>query len=192
MSRAARLIVILLLPVVVFASAGCDRREAVNQYNAGIGYLRSQEYPRAILAFNRALELRPDFPEANNSLGYVYNRLQTYDKAIAQFEVAASAEKYKDRHLAYRNLGTAFSNNGEYGDAETALTKSIELEPTVEAQYALAQVYALQEKTVQCIAALRDVLAVDVERARGADADLAFARIRDAAEFKIFVREARR
>ena len=111
MSRAARLIVILLLPVVVFASAGCDRREAVNQYNAGIGYLRSQEYPRAILAFNRALELRPDFPEANNSLGYVYNRLQTYDKAIAQFEVAASDVH---GHVGDRPVGDSHGG-GQFG-----------------------------------------------------------------------------
>lgn len=191
MSRAAQLAVISMSILAVLASAGCNRRKAVDQYNQGVGYAQGGEYPRAILAFNRALELRPKFPEANNSLGYVYNQLKSYDKAIAQFEVAAADEKFKDRHLAYQNLGTALSNNGEYGDAETALTKSIELEPTVDARYALAQVFALQEKTGRAIAVLREVFAIDPNRAHAVDADPAFDRIRDAAEFQAFVGEDR-
>ncbi|MAF10377.1 hypothetical protein CMK11_07995 [Candidatus Poribacteria bacterium] len=181
----------LVLGLLALTSLGCDRRKAIDEYNRGVGYAQAGEYPRAILAFETALELRPKFPEANNSLGYVYNQLRNYEKAIVQFQAAAAAEKFKDRHLAYQNLGTAYSNNAQYEDAEAPLAKSIEMQPTADAHYALAQVYALQKKTASCIGALRDAMALDEERIRAVDGDAAFDAIREDAEFRAFVAEAR-
>ena len=181
----------LVLGLLAFTSIGCDRRKAIDEYNRGVGYAQAGEYPRAILAFETALELRPKFPEANNSLGYVYNQLKSYDRAIVQFEAAAAAEKFKDRHLAYQNLGTAYSNNGQYEEAEAPLAKSIEMQPTPDAHYALAQVYALQKKTASCIGALRDAMALDAERIRSVPGDSAFDAIREDAEFRVFVGETR-
>ena len=65
------------------------------------------------------------------------------------------------------------------------------MQPTADAHYALAQVYALQKKTASCIGALRDAIALDEERIRAVTGDAAFDAIREDAEFRAFVAEAR-
>ncbi len=185
---------LLLLPICValtLSALACDRRKAIDEYNQGVGYTQAGQYPRAIVAFQRALELRPEFPEASNSLGYVFNRLERYDEAIGHFLAAAEAEKYKERHLAYLNLAAAYSNNSQYDDAASALSESIRIEATADAHYALAQVYAVQEKTDRAIASLREAFAIDAERRDAVGADGMFDRIREEPQFRSFLGEAR-
>ncbi len=185
---------LLLAPICIalaFTALGCDRRKAIDDYNQGVGYAQAGQYPRAIVAFQRALELRPEFPEASNSLGYVFNRLERYDEAIEHFLAAAANEKYKERHLAYLNLGAAYSNNSQYDEAAGSLSDSITIEPTVDAHYALAQVYAVQQKTDRAVASLREAFAMDAERADAVATDAMFDRIRDDAQFRSFLGEAR-
>ena len=166
MSR-TRLVLLPLCVALALGALGCDRRKAIDEYNQGVGHAQAGQYPRAIVAFQRALALRPEFPEASNSLGYVFNRLERYDEAIEHFLAAAGVEKYKERHLAYLNLAAAYSNNAEYDEAASALSESIKIEATVDAHYALAQVYAIQEKTDRAIASLREVSGMDAERMDG-------------------------
>jgi tetratricopeptide (TPR) repeat protein len=191
MSR-TRLVLLPLCVALALGALGCDRRKAIDEYNQGVGHAQAGQYPRAIVAFQRALALRPEFPEASNSLGYVFNRLERYDEAIEHFLAAAGVEKYKERHLAYLNLAAAYSNNAEYDEAASALSESIKIEATVDAHYALAQVYAIQEKTDRAIASLREVSGMDAERMDGVATDAMFDRIREEPQFRSFLGEARR
>jgi tetratricopeptide (TPR) repeat protein len=191
MSR-TRLLLLPLCIALALGGFGCDRRKAIDEYNQGVGYAQAGQYPRAIVAFQRALALRPEFPEASNSLGYVFHRLERYDEAIEHFVAAAANEKYKERHLAYLNLGAAYSNNAQYSEAAGALSESIKIEPTVDAHYGLAQVYAVQEKTDLAVAALREVMGLDAKRMEAVPADGMFDRIREEPQFRSFLGEARR
>lgn len=49
-------------------------------------FLEKKWYDRAIDAFQRAIELSPNFPEAHDSLGEAYYRIGKYEEAVKQFQ----------------------------------------------------------------------------------------------------------
>lgn len=61
---------------------------AVNHYNLGTVYAESGDYTAALHAFNRAIELKPDFGEAYYNRGYVYFRLGNRDAGSADLSKA--------------------------------------------------------------------------------------------------------
>ncbi|AFY30927.1 tetratricopeptide repeat protein [Calothrix sp. PCC 7507] len=74
-----------------------------NKYN----YFAEQAYIKGQLAsaennFNRALQLNPDYPEANYNLGRVYEVLQQDDRAAAEYQLAVKGEYYKAYHRLAR------------------------------------------------------------------------------------------
>ncbi|GIX07490.1 MAG: hypothetical protein KatS3mg115_1893 [Candidatus Poribacteria bacterium] len=157
--RAALAIVSLTLVML-----GCQRRQAIEHYNRGIQHLQAMEYLQAVAEFQEALRLRPDFPEAHNGIGYAYNQLARYSEAIEHFQKAAEDEDYSQRHIAYLNLGTAYSNARQYDQAVAALQRSIELEPTAMAYYTLAQALTLSGAHAEALNALEEAVRLDPER----------------------------
>ena len=51
-------------------------------------FYREERYIEAIFACRRALDLRPDYAEAWNNMGAVYNKLGRYEEAAAACERA--------------------------------------------------------------------------------------------------------
>ena len=78
-------------------------------------YQKENTYSQAIEAFNKLLELYPDDPMGNSSLGIIYNRLEEWDKAIEKFEVRARIQK---DILGIGNLGGLYAAKGLYDKAE--------------------------------------------------------------------------
>jgi tetratricopeptide (TPR) repeat protein len=85
------LIIIGLLPIIIFESLrellGLIRSKDVEDsaesfLNRGIANIQQGEYDRAIENFDRAIELKPDFPDAFNSRSYAYLHKGEYDRAI--------------------------------------------------------------------------------------------------------------
>lgn len=66
----------------IFASA------AEMYYSMGQGYMEKSDYDMAVLAFEKAVEAAPDWPEAHNALGMAYAQLFRFDEALAQFSKA--------------------------------------------------------------------------------------------------------
>ncbi|MDA1191340.1 MAG: tetratricopeptide repeat protein [Candidatus Poribacteria bacterium] len=154
----------LAFALIVLSLSGCDRRKAVDHYNNAVGLVKSRQYMEAVGELNEALRLRPDFPEAHNTLGYVYNQQTRYDEAAEHFRQAAENEKFKTRYLAYHNLGTALSNSRMYEEAAEALKQSIEMTPTPESHYALAQVYVFTDKDDLAVEQLGETLKLDKQK----------------------------
>jgi len=50
--------------------------------------MRKELYEKAVGACQRALELRPDFAEAQTGLGHAYEASGLYDQAIASYQHA--------------------------------------------------------------------------------------------------------
>ncbi len=61
-------------------------------YSLGICYIEKELYEKAIGAFQRALELRPDFAEAQAGLGHAYEASGLYDQAIASYQHALKSK----------------------------------------------------------------------------------------------------
>jgi len=57
-------------------------------FSIGQGYVEKSNYDMAALAFEKAVEAAPDWPEAHNALGMAYAQLFRFDEALAQFSKA--------------------------------------------------------------------------------------------------------
>ena len=61
---------------------------AIAYYNKGVVLAELQDYTGAISAFNKAIELKPDFGEAFYNRGYSYLRLGNKDAGISDLSKA--------------------------------------------------------------------------------------------------------
>lgn len=99
-------------------------------YNGiGLIYYQQRQYPEAIVAFTRALELDVNFTEAHNNLGSTYAQMQKWDEAIVQFRETTNDPFYQTPELAYYNLGAALMEKGELIEAVKELHTAVQLRP---------------------------------------------------------------
>ena len=73
------------------------------------------------------LELKPDYAEAHNNLGVVYNELFQHEEAVISYNKAI--ELNNGYVSAYFNLGNAFSSLDNYEEAIVNFNKAIQLDP---------------------------------------------------------------
>jgi tetratricopeptide (TPR) repeat protein len=91
----------------------------------GLKLLDSSNYPKAIDAFQKALEFDPNDPESNNYLGKIY--FLTFDdiKAKMFLQIAISLKKnYAD---AYYNLGDVYFREGNLDRAMLNFKTAIQI-----------------------------------------------------------------
>jgi len=74
-------------------------------------YRTSEEYDKAIEAYNKLLELYPDDSTGLNNLGVIYNRIEEYDKALKYYKLAY--QKKKD-YLITMNVAFTHEALGQY------------------------------------------------------------------------------
>ena len=65
--------------------------------------------------------------KAYNNLGRIYYRAGQYDKSIDSF--TSALRRVNDFYPSYYGLALCYNAKGQYGDAATALTRAIELDP---------------------------------------------------------------
>jgi tetratricopeptide (TPR) repeat protein len=109
----------------------------------GNSLLALHEHEKAIRAFQKGLELTPDYPDLHNDLGWGYLRLKRCRDAVREFEKAVDLNKYY--HEAHINLAIALSLNVvEKQEFELAkglkdrlkgiLNKCLELKPSLDTE----------------------------------------------------------
>ncbi|MEY2481409.1 MAG: protein O-mannosyl-transferase [Verrucomicrobiota bacterium] len=80
-------------------------------------------FAEAVLHFEKALALRPDFADARYNLGGVFFRQGRVDDAIAQLQSALSLQPEDGE--AHRSLGRAFLQKGSVSDAIAEYEKAV-------------------------------------------------------------------
>ncbi len=96
-------------------------------------HLHSRDYPElAMTEFQDVLKLQPDSPDAHRGLGYAYLRKNDFEKAGAEFKLAA-AKGSQDARLLYYVALLAVRDNGTSADdlkqARDKLTTALSLDP---------------------------------------------------------------
>ena len=81
----------------------------------------------AIRLYKKAIEIAPEFPEAELQMGNAYLSLKRHDEAEAAFRNAL--EHREEWTLAMSALGSLLVQKGNYNEAEPLLARSLELEP---------------------------------------------------------------
>ena len=100
---------------------------AITFYNLGTLYMKRHQQAPAKDAFERALQLKPDDPDANNSLGALLAQSGQLPAAIERFQAALKARPtFAD---ALNNLGFALLQTGDARQAYDFFQKAVAAEP---------------------------------------------------------------
>lgn len=101
-----------------------------------------RDYPAAVQAYARVVELKPDRPEALNNLGVALKKNGELDKAIANFNRAVALKG--DYSEALSNRGWAYVEQRKWREARADFEQALKVNPDDEgALYGLSQ--ALRE-----------------------------------------------
>lgn len=97
----------------------------------GIGYYYRQDMDNALLEYQQAARLKPDYIEAYYNMGLVYKAKQQHAEAIPMFLkvlglCAFNAEMYAK---VYNEIGTSYADLGDYDQAVKALTDAVKYQP---------------------------------------------------------------
>ncbi|HEY7059604.1 MAG TPA: FG-GAP-like repeat-containing protein [Vicinamibacterales bacterium] len=100
---------------------------AITYYNLGTLYMKRSRQAQAKDAFERALQLKPDDPDANNSLGALLAESGQIPAAIERFQAALKARPtFAD---ALNNLGFALLQTGDARQASDLFQKALAAQP---------------------------------------------------------------
>jgi type IV pilus assembly protein PilF len=112
----------------------------------------------------KAVELRPEFPEAWNNLSVAKIQLQEWDTAIEAAQNALKYSTYATPEIARANLGWAYYQKKDNQNAWRELHEAVSRAPGFcVARYRLAKVYTERGDTDQALDALTPVLS-DIKR----------------------------
>ena len=76
------------LEQIVYNSVGSKLIAAEDYYDAGVKYMEFKRYKEAIEMLETAINMKPVFPDAINTLGVCYTKTEEYPKAIEFYEEA--------------------------------------------------------------------------------------------------------
>ncbi len=114
------------------------------------------EYKLSLKYFERALALKPKYPEARNNLGTLYLVMGKWDKAIACFKEAVSDILYNSPQFAYNNMGYAYFKKGDYDKAIENYKRALRSSPSYTLCDAnLARAYAAKGELEEAVAAYK-------------------------------------
>lgn len=97
-------------------------------YDRGVAEEQSQQWPKAVADFKRALQLSPDQPFVLNYLGYSWADRGVHLSEARQM-IEHAAEKRPNDGAVTDSLGWVEFREGRYKDAVKTLERAVELEP---------------------------------------------------------------
>jgi predicted O-linked N-acetylglucosamine transferase (SPINDLY family) len=102
-------------------------RSAQKEFERGTAAARAGRMAEGIIALRRAIELRPDFPEALYNLGAAYRDAGNSDAALAAYRRAAEVvPKFAD---VYVDIASILRERRELDEAERNLRTALALKP---------------------------------------------------------------
>ncbi|PYQ08567.1 MAG: hypothetical protein DMF82_01225 [Acidobacteria bacterium] len=111
----------------VFERAAKRDPSAITFYNLGTLYMKRGQPIVAKGAFERALEMKPDYADASNSLGALLAQSGDVPGAIERFRAALQSRP--DFPDALNNLGFALFQTGQADEAYPLYEKALKLQP---------------------------------------------------------------
>lgn len=108
--------------------------DAEKYFNEAMGFASSGDYQKAIVYFEKALEINPNYDRAYYNLGLAHFSLGQYREAITYCEKAIEINPAYLK--VYRNLGDIYISLGRYKEAIVYWEKAIEINPDDADSYA--------------------------------------------------------
>jgi tetratricopeptide (TPR) repeat protein len=152
----------------------------------GDDFYQSNEYELALKAYDKAIELKPDYAEAWYNRGFLLGELGRYDEALKAYDKAI--ELKPDDDYAWDNKGFLLEKLGRYDEALEAHDKAIKLKPDfANAWYNKACAYSLKGDKQNALKHLSKAIALDAKFKEKAKSDEDFKNLWDGEDFKRIV-----
>jgi tetratricopeptide (TPR) repeat protein len=142
-------------------------------YNIGVSQMAKQQYTEAEGSFKKAIELKPDNPDAYTALANLYNSQKKFDLAA---EASANAAKYSSAGAgggnaeASYNQGVILFNAGKFAEAKAQFEAATKTDPNHSmAQYQLGMTSLNLGQIPDAVAALEAYLKVDPNGPKAAE-----------------------
>jgi tetratricopeptide (TPR) repeat protein len=94
---------------------------AESEFNRGLRAQAAKDWPTAVHAYRRAVELRPGYAEAWNGLGYALRNQGKYEDSLKAYDEALRLRPNFPEALEY--LGEAYVKLGRLDDARRVLER---------------------------------------------------------------------
>ncbi|MGB9808137.1 MAG: tetratricopeptide repeat protein [Thermosulfidibacteraceae bacterium] len=141
------------------------QKETPELYNyLGLSYMGIGSFDKALIAYKRAIELKPDYTEGYSNISACYIALGDYDKAIEYASKALSDDTYPKPEIPLTNMAQAYFGKGESEKAIELLNKAISLNPFYSVPYEILIKYYLEKDDYQRAKRyLNDAIDLEVE-----------------------------
>ena len=96
-------------------------------------FVSKNEFNNAIICYENALNLDPNFSDVYNNLGYAFFTLGKYDESIVYYKKAVEFEP--ENHNIFFNIAISYAEMKEYEKAAEYYKKVIEINPSYYAVY---------------------------------------------------------
>lgn len=134
-----------------------DGGDAEFNNNRGYALGKSKRWSEAIVAFKRAIELKPDYAEAHSNLGWAYNNLANFQAALEPLKKAIQLKP--DLPEGHFNIGITYTRLNQKKEALAEFQKTIQLRPNwPAAQNNLGHAYGNLGRWKQAIAAHKEAI----------------------------------
>ncbi|MBI2502390.1 MAG: tetratricopeptide repeat protein [Candidatus Latescibacteria bacterium] len=129
--------------------------------NLGKAYLEAGQYPEAIAASRRALELNPELDRAHYNIGTAYLHQDHLEEAIASYRRAL--EIRPELIEAHNNLGNAYLEQGRSAEALAEYRQALAIQPHPSIYHNLGKAFLNMGQADSAAAAFVQSLALDPE-----------------------------
>jgi len=138
--------------------------KAQSHYNLGFAYYHSNRTEKAIAAYQKAIQLEPNFAEAYGGLGVVYWRTGNLDAAIRHCQKAI---KIAPENIEFhQNLTQIYWQEGRYDAAAVGYQIILELNPTDEnALHHLGLILLSKQEYDDAVSCFQKVLQINPDSA---------------------------
>jgi serine/threonine-protein kinase len=124
-------------------------------------YMSARRNLDAIGAFNKAIELKPDYFIAHLELGHLHHRQGRHGEAEKHLLKASELEPGSSK--AHSSLGAVYVDMERYVEAESALRRSMALQPSEAALIDLGAALSLQGRDAEAIRLYEEALSLGSE-----------------------------
>ncbi|MEN6389986.1 MAG: tetratricopeptide repeat protein [Syntrophomonas sp.] len=151
-------IVILAVGAGLWSRGAADR--AQEKLDLAVKYISENDFEKAVLAYNDAINIDAKQVKAYQGLARVYTVQGKYDEAKAAYEKGVSAVAAGDQNTLRLGLAGMYIDKGQLPDAEKAYQELINgSQNCLEAYWGLAMVYQKQGDNAKAEATLRQAIA---------------------------------
>jgi type IV pilus biogenesis/stability protein PilW len=134
--------------------------DVLTHFNLGIHFYNQRETLKAIQAYQKVIELDPNYVEAYNNLGVIYQKIGDFDRAFEAYH--RSIEINPRYEKAHNNLGILLYLNGRYEEAREAFQKALAINSnSIESYLNLGILYKKQGQTEKAMASYQKALAIN-------------------------------